>query len=60
MGNQTGKVSVKGTKFIDDIDSKTSKTNWIAGMYSLVMKFNRNLAVIFIKQEKKILDLIVC
>ena len=58
MGNQTGKVSVKGTKFIDDIDSKTSKTNWIAGMYSLVYSYD--LAAIFYKARKKILDLIVC
>ena len=58
MGNQTGKASVKGAKFIDDIDIKTSKTNWIAGMYSLVLHLPRktskkwNFAAIFTKQEK--------
>ena len=33
MGNQSGKVSVKNSKFIDDVDPKNSRTNWIAGKY---------------------------
>ena len=31
MGNQSGKLVVKGSKFIDDVDLKNSRTNWIAG-----------------------------
>ncbi len=31
MGNQPGKVSVKSSKYIDDVDQKNSRTNWIAG-----------------------------
>ena len=31
MGNQSGKVSVKSTKYIGDVDPKNSRTSWIAG-----------------------------
>ena len=39
MGNQSGKLIVKGSKFIDDVDLKNSRTNWIAGTkYLLILR----------------------
>ena len=48
MGNQSGKVSVKSTKYIGDVDPKNSRTSWIAG------KSNKGLKN-FLTREKKVI-----
>ena len=44
MGNQPGKVSVKSSKYITDVDSKNSRTNWIAGELEITFRFGVFLA----------------
>ena len=39
MGNQSGKVSVKSTKYIGDVDPKNSRTSWIAGTSKKAKQF---------------------
>ena len=48
MGNQSGKVSVKSTKYIGDVDPKNSRTSWIAG----TSKKSKTILPLLVKRKK--------